>query len=281
MSANRSTWTDDTDLDVALRDLGGLLDMPPAGDVAERVRARIDAERPRRAAVPWWLAIRGRSRRDPASRLRRSLVLAAAAVLLVAAAVTAAIGYGLPGIRILFGPPPSPTPIGATPGVPTPLGDPGLTLGLGTPLTLAEARALVDFPIALPPDPAIGPPDSVYLSGRRLALVWAPARSLPGTAIEGIGLLMIELRATVEEQMIRKLVDAGTTVEPITVDGEAGYWLAGENHRVAYVAPDGSIIDDSARVAGRTLLWTAGGVTYKLEGEFTRDEAIALAETLR
>ena len=281
MSAGRSMWTDGIDV-AALRDLGDALATPAAPDTAARVRARIEAERPRRASVPWWLAIRARGR-GGAPRLRRSILLAAAALLLLAAAVTAAIGYGLPGIQILFGPPPSPTPV---PGAPSssavsPSRDPGPALGLGSRLSLDEAQALVDFAILLPPDPAIGAPDAVYLSGRRVALVWAPAPGLPGTVIEGIGLLLIELHARVDEQTIRKLIDAGTSVEPITVDGAPGYWISGEFHRVAYVAPDGSTIDDSVRVAGNTVLWTVGGITYKLEGEFTRNDAIALAETLR
>lgn len=281
MSADRSMSTIELDLDVALRDLGSRLAAPGATGIAERVRARIEAEQPRRADVPWWRTIRGRAhgserRPDRSRRLRRSLLLAAAGLLLVAAAVTAAVGYGLPGIRILFGPPPSLAP---SPSVPASAA-PGAGLGLGTAMTLEDARAVVDFEIALPGD-GIGPPDAVYLSGGRLALAWGTDPALPGTAQAGLGLLIVELRATVDEEMIEKLVLSGTDVTWVTVDGAPGYWIDGERHFLAYVAPDGTRIDDTLRQVGNSLLWTRDGVTYRLEGELTMDAAIALGETLR
>jgi hypothetical protein len=282
MSEDRSMSTIELDLDVALRELGDLLVGPRATGLAERVRARIEAEQPRRATVPWWLAVLGRARGiergpDRSRRLRRSLLLAVAALLLVVAAVAAAIGYGLPGIRILFGPPPS---IPVSPSVPASAA-PGTGLGLGTALSLDEARDLVDFEIALPGGASIGPPDAVFLSGGRLALAWGTDPALPGTAAEGLGLLIIELRATIDEGMIEKLLRSGTHVEPITVDGAPGYWIEGERHFLAYLAPDGTQIDDTGREVGNSLLWTRDGVTYRLEGELTRDAAIALAETMR
>ena len=262
------------ELESRLRDLGGALGgpaqageltaPPAAGDLAARVRTRIEAEAPRRAGASWW--------RPP---LRRSVILALAALLIAAAAVTAAIGYGLPGIRILFGPPPSLLPSASAP----PSGVPGATLGLGTTLTLEEAAALVDFEVVLPE--GLGPPDAVYLAGSRLALAWGPGPGLPGTAHPGLGLLMVELRASVDAQWIEKLIRTGTQVEAVAVDGAPGYWIEGERHFLAYLAPDGTWIEDSIRGVGNTLLWGRDGVTYRLEGEFERGEAIALAGTLR
>jgi hypothetical protein len=286
MNDDRSMSTSGLDLDAGLRDLGTVLAAPaPASSLAERVRARLEAERPRRAAVPWWLTIRGRERGGReggghAPRLGRSLLLAAAAILLIAAAVTAAIGYGLPGIRILFGPPPSIAPSQSAPASGAP-GAPGATLGLGTPVSLDEARELVDFEIVLPDGAGIGPPDAVYLAGDRLALAWGPDPALPGTAHEGLGLLLVEIDARIDGERIEKLIHSGTLVEAVEVDGAPGYWLAGERHLLAYIGPDGTPIEDSIRAVGNTLLWTRDGVTYRLEGELTRDRALALAETIR
>ncbi|MCI0581914.1 MAG: DUF4367 domain-containing protein [Chloroflexi bacterium] len=286
MTEDRSMSTLELELEVALRDLGAALAVPAAPGLAERVRVRIEAERPRRAAPRWWLPLVRAAGIEPGPRrsLRRSVLLAAAAILLIAAAVTAAIGYGLPGIRILFGPPPSiapttPAATGSAP-LPTPLA-PGATLGLGAPVTLEVARDQLDFEILLPADPAIGPPDAVYLATRRVALAWGPDDALPGTTQPGLGLLLIELRATVDEATIEKLVSSGTVVEEVTVDGAPGYWIAGQRHFFAYIEPDGTRIDDSLREVGSTLVWTRDGITYRLEGELTRDEAVELASSLR
>lgn len=267
------------EFEAALRDLGAAIaaaSPPRDGDLAAAVTRRILSERPRRAtatATPTWLRRGGVA----VPRLRRSALLAAAALLVAAAAVAAAIGYGLPGIRILFGPPPSIVPTASVPAS----GAPGATLGLGTPLTLDEAGALVDFEILLPPDPAIGPPDAVYLAAGRVALAWGPDPALPGTAAEGLGLLLLELRATVDHDWIEKLIQVGTHVERVTVDGADGYWISGERHFLTFIAPDGSVIEDAIREVGNTILWTRDGITYRLEGELTRDDAIALAATLR
>lgn len=275
MSTERPMPAPDIDaaLEIALRDLGSALETQPrAGDLAAAVSRRIQAERPHRATATW-LRLGGAA----VPRLRRSTLLAAAALLVAAAAVAAAIGYGLPGIRIFFGPPPS---IAPTPTI-SASAAPGATLGLGTPITLDEARALVDFEVLLPPDPAIGPPEAVYLAGSRIALAWAPAPVLPGTAAAGLGLLLLELRATVDGNWIEKLIQAGTHVERITVDGADGYWISGERHFLTFIAPDGAVIEDATREVGNTLMWTRDGVTYRLEGDFERDSALALALELR
>ena len=296
MSGDRSMSVNELDLDAALRDLGSVLLTPagatrgaltPAGapaaptatpDLAASVRARIEAEQPRRATVPWWLELLQPAAIGRAPRIRRSVLLAGAALLLAAAAVTAAIGYGLPGIRILFGPPPSLT---APTETARPSSPPGATLGLGGRVTLDDARGRVDFPILLPADPAIGPPDAVYLAGPRLTLVWAPRPGLPGTADPRIGLLLVELHARIDEAMIQKNIDSGTSVERVTIGGAPGYWIAGERHMITYLDASGVPILDSERVVGNTLVWTADGITYRLEGELTRIDAIALAESLR
>lgn len=253
------------DLELALRQLGPDLSAPTAGPAfAERVRARIEAEQPRRAGASWW-----------PRPVRRSLALALAALLIAAAAVTAAIGFGLPGLRIIFGPVET-----ASPGATIPPGAPGSSLGLGTPVTLEEARELVQFEVVLPGD-ATGPPDVVYVAGRRVSLVWAPAPELPGTANPGVGLLIMELEGVPNQDMVQKMIQSGTHVEAITVDGAAGYWIAGDSHILEFIAPDGTLIRDSRRIAGNTLVWTQDGITYRLEGEFERDAALELAVTLR
>jgi hypothetical protein len=271
MSAERSIQPPAApDLEAGLRDLALVVEPAamPGPDLAARVRARIEGERPRRAVAPWW--------RPP---IRRSVVLALAALLVAAAAVGAAIGYGLPGLRILLGPVPTPTAQAPAPTAAT--SAPGATLGLGTPLTLEEASGLVDLEVLVPSDPAVGPPDAVYLAGRRLALVWGPDPALPGTAVAGVGLLLIEIRAGLDEGMVQKIIDSGTPVEAVEVDGAPGYWLSGDSHELLFIGPDGEVIPDSRRLADNTLVWTRDGVTYRLEADLDLGAALELAASLR
>jgi hypothetical protein len=103
---------------------------------------------------------------------------------------------------------------------------------------------------------------------------------MPGTAREGLGLLLVEIDGRVEPASVEKLIRTGTHVEPVTVAGAAGYWIAGAHHFLSYIAPDGSRIEDTMREVGNALLWTRDGVTHRLEGELTLDQAIKLAESL-
>ena len=69
----------------------------------------------------------------------------------------------------------------------------------------------------------------------------------------------------------------GTTIEPVTVDGAAGYWLGNGVHEFFYLDTQGNPQPDTARLAANTLLWERDGVTYRLESALDRDAALALA----
>jgi hypothetical protein len=270
----------DTELEATLRDLTRSIAFPrtldPAAgpDIAARVRARV-------ASMP---APRGRSWRPFGGfrPMRRGLVLALAA-LLVLAAIAGAVGLGLPGIRIFFGegtPSPGATP-GASSASPTTHGSttPGALLGLGAVVTLEDAERIAGFDAILPPS-ADGPPDVVYIAGRRMALVWAPSPAFPDIGSEGVGLLINEFRGHVSDGYYQKVLSDDTRVEPVTVGGSPGYWIEGV-HFFTYVDETGKDVDDSHRVVGDTLIWTTGEMTYRIETSLGKDAAIALAESLR
>lgn len=283
---------DDDALAAALRDLGGAIEVPPGAtpaladaaadatagpDLAARARARIVAaggERDRGPGVGGWF---GRAGRRP---LRRGLVLALAA-LLVLAAIAAAVTTWLPGIRIVFGDGPPPTaatsPSGA---IGSPLGPIGSTLGLGTNVTLDEAEGLAGIDLVLPPDPAIGPPDAVFVNAGRVSLVWAPRPGLPEAGSDGIGLLISEFRGLVDDGYYRKVLNAPASVTEVTVEGARGFFISGPPHYFVYVDETGRQVDASHRVVGDTLIWSGGDVTYRLESGLDMDEAIRLAESL-
>ncbi len=274
----------DETLGGALRDLGSSLAFPSAGgeagrqDVAGLARARIVALdiRPSRAGTRRWFGLGLRP-------MRRGLVLAVAA-LLVLAAIAGAIGLGLPGLRIIFGdvptqrPTASPTASRSASASPTPLGS---GLGLGTVLPLADAEARIGFDIVLPPDPAIGPPDVAYVLGRRVNLIWASGPGLPETDVNGIGLLISEFEGRVDPGFYNKIIDSGSRLTRVTVDGSQGWWISGAPHFFYYIDPEGNAVEDTHRQVGDTLIWSTGDVTYRLESSLGMEAAISLAESLR
>lgn len=258
----------DDALEAALRGLSTSVAFPdptPPGieDLAARARRRIVAA----GVAP------ARGRGWP---LRRSFVLAFAALLTLAVAATA-VGLWLPGLRIAFGDLPSPAPTTAGPAS----GPPGSSLGLGSAVSLEEAEAISGLDLRLPADPSVGPPDVVYVGAlRQVSLVWAPSAILPPTDNGGVGLLMTEYDGRLDVGYFEKLVDSDATVEEVSVGGARGYWISGPPHFFYFVDRSGQGLEDSHRVVGDTLVWTSGGITYRLESALGRDGAIRLAESL-
>ncbi len=304
MSAPRRMAVDDAALAAALRDLATAIDWPAATsattetDLASRVAARLApaassaspaARSPVRPATPriTW--------RRPA---RRAVLLAAAAVLLLAA-VAAAVGLGLPGIRIQLGggptfnppsnaaPPSSPSAAGThqpsgSPALSSAAPGAGLALGVLTPLDKLDAAA--GRHIALPTDPAIGPPDAAWLDARRagqVALVWAARPGLPETLTPGIGLILMSFDGTVADGYYTKVVDAGTTATPIDVGADRGFWIDGDPHFFFYSTADGHQVDDDRRWVGRALLWSDGRTTQRLETALSQADALRIAGSVR
>jgi len=283
----------DDDLAGALRQLATSIAFPSAvpaeptaPDLAARARRRIEQNPPRRSI--WQrLGLRGRP-------MRRGLVLALVA-LLVLAAVAGAVGLGLPGLRIIFGNPPSPSSISnlsPTPSSgpsPTPSGPGpsatiqplGGSLGLGDALPFADVERQAGFDVLLPTDPPVGPPDVSYLNGQRVALVWATRPALPETNTLGIGLVIVEFRGTVDQGYYEKILGGETNITPVTVDGGRGYWISGGPHFFFYTDAKGQVVTDESRVVGDVLIWATADVTYRLETSLDKAAAIKLAESLR
>jgi hypothetical protein len=254
-------------------------------DPARRARLRIEAGAGHRR--PSWWPFGGAGVRS----LRRSFVLAVIA-LVVLAAIVGAIGFGVPGIRIIFtgGATPSPqaTPLLPTsPPAPTPTpsptvpGPPGSGLGLGFMTTLTEASNLAGFAVELPTDPAVGPPDTIWFREGRVSLVWASRPGLPDTEAVGIGLLVTEFRGSVEEDLFQKMLGPDTTLTPVTVGDEGGWWIDGAPHDFVYLDSRGEVIFDTRRAVGDTLIWTKNELTFRMETSLGRAASIGLAETIR
>jgi hypothetical protein len=94
-------------------------------------------------------------------------------------------------------------------------------------------------------------------------------------------LVLSQLRGAVWDGFVKKAAGTGTRVEEVEVDGERGLFVSGDEHYVMFVGPDYLVQDERTFLAGTVLLWNRGPFLYRLEGDFTRDEAIELAESLR
>lgn len=155
-------------------------------------------------------------------------------------------------------------------------------LALGRPVSLDEAERLSPGP--LPRPGGLGTPSAVF-AGRPaggVTLVWAPDDALPAVLDHGVGLLVTAFPGRVQqpEPVIGKRTSDGGAVEPVRVDGEPAYWVAGEPHEMTYLDEEGTLQEDTARLSGNTLMWTRDGVTYRLESALPLPDALRLAESL-
>jgi hypothetical protein len=240
---------DHPDIESALREVGTRLDVPePPADLTTAVLARLDEPAPRPR---------------PGARLVPRLVAAAVAALLalavamtvsptVRAAVLDFLRIG--GVEIHHEPAPVP-----------PASDP--VLPGERVVTLDEARAAAAFDVRVPA--RLGDPDSVRVADGDPPRV-VSLRYYPGVRVD-------EFDGTLAP-VVAKVANAEDVVVT-TVGGRPGVWVP-RPHPVIYLDRDGVEHEEAARLATRTLIWEADGVTYRVEGDLTRAEAVAIAESL-
>ncbi|GAB1510240.1 hypothetical protein [Actinophytocola sp. KF-1] len=229
------------DLESALRALGTRLAVPDPPDVTGAVLARIAEPAPAR----WW-------RRVLAAVVAALVALATAMVVSPAVRATVFDFLRIGGVEIQHGPAP------VTPSMDPPM--PG-----ERDVTLEQARAAVDFPLRLPA--GLGPPGAVRLgAGDRVVTM-----AFGGVRVDQFdgGL----------DPMFTKFASAAD-VHHVTVDGAPAIWVD-RPHPVLYTDRDGNLRDESARLAGSTLIWEHDGVTYRVEGDLSQQRAIAIGESLR
>ena len=149
--------------------------------------------------------------------------------------------------------------------------------GLGDPVTLETAGGLAGFEVAEPGASPLGPPDEIRFdpltAGGQVAFVWLD----DGGAVTA---LLTEFRAPLGFEFVEKLAGPGTEVTPVDVEGGRGIWLEGEPHGFYYLDAAGQPRDETLRLARNTLLWERGPLTFRLEGDLTREQALAVARSL-
>ena len=214
-------------LEELLDDLGTAVAFPATPPIAAFV-----ADRLRQPSRRPWL---GR----PVSR---ALVLALLATVLLVG-IAAAIGIALGGLRVVFGPAPSP--------LPSMLAGPGL----GEPTTLAEARDTVTF-------------------------LYRERDGFPADPSTNVGLIVTQFRADIGPEVFEKLVNSGVRVTATHVGDRDAWWIAGGEHFFFYRDAQGNVVDTTLRLAGDTLIWEEAGVTHRVEGAPSLADAIRVAESL-
>ena len=242
----------DPRVEAALRDLGGDIDWPPTVDFASRLLLGEPAH-PRRRRTAWVAAL-----------LAVLLVIS----FLPAARRAVANLLEVAGIRFEFG---------DAPELP-----PHSTIPLGELTDLDGARDAVDFPIRIPA--GLDPPASIHLMqwplGTQVFLVWPASDGLPEVGDSGIGVLFAQFRADLDDPFFSKIVQEGTTVDRVSVDGADAFWLAGAPHVFMFETGRRDLVEDSTRLTGNVLVWDAEGVTYRLESGLDLEASLAIAESL-
>jgi hypothetical protein len=248
----------DDRLDGELRALGQTLVVAaPADDLVEQVLVRLPGEPlPTRPGDRGW----GRTRR------RRLVAVIIALVLLglgltppVRAAVVEWLRIG--GVLVRTAPPvtgPSPTPS------PPPT--------IGPTVTLAQAKALVDFPVGVPEE--LGPPDRISVSTDRkvVAMDWGPGADQ---------LHLDQFDGELSWMFLKRTRDS---FQVTSVDGQDAVWFA-TPHQISYIDRDGRERTEQSRIAGPCLVWERGvggrRVTMRLEGNQSLLDAVGAAESVR
>lgn len=236
--------TDDR-LEAALRDLGGHLDVPGTPDVTAAVRARLSTK-PKPSKVRAVLAT------------ALALLLAFAIALAVSPEVRAGVSTFLRFAGIEFNsdpPPPLPTTTTTTTDTASVL--PPL-LPRERIVTLEEARR--KFPVIVPQ--RLGTLKEVHVSDRVVSLLYDNAR-------------VDEFNGTISGIMTKFAQQ--DQLEQIKVNGVDGYWV-NTPHEVVYEDARQLTWTEAPRLAGRTLIWQVGTTTLRLEGDFTKEQALAIAE---
>lgn len=210
-----------------------------------------------------------------AHRSRRRRLLVAAAMLVVAVALTLAVApareavarwLGIGAVELRTGSADSPTPAGGSTGRTTSPGPAG-------PLDVDALERSLPFDVRLLDPTLAGAPLGAAVDER-------VATGLVEVRYGDVTLVQIASLPG-EPAVVGKTLRPGTEVAPVGVRGRPGFWISGSPHELAYLAPDGSFATDTVRRAGDVLLWEEDGVTYRIEGAPSLDRALALAASLR
>ena len=257
---------DERDLERTLSEIGRRI-VPSSRDLWPAVRARIAERR----AAPWWTRLGWEPRALAPIGATLVVILAAAFLLTPELAARAAQVLGIPGVQIYR--------VGETPTVqPT---APAVSFPGQRVATLAEASRVAAFTVRAPT--ALGEPSAIYVetSPVRVTIVYTSVPGIAQSAQANVSAIVVEFRGAIDTQLMAKVIGPNTTLDAVPFGSSVGYWLAGQPHQFFFRDPAGNVMPETLRLAGNTLLWEEGGVTYRLEAEVGRDEALRIASSMR
>ena len=258
------------DLEHDLTDLANDIDWPRA-DIVGAVGHRLRTE-----TVP----VTSFSRRR-GWRVALAAAVAVAAAVLMLPASRAAIGSWL-GVRgdhiearsTASATPPPPATSAAVP----------TELQLGPQVALGDVRAQVGFTMPVPRAEGFDHPDEVHVShpprNGEATLLYRSRPGLPPTGSSDVGMLITAFQADIEPAFFDKVVDPGTRVETVTVQGRTGYWIEGAPHEFFYRDASGEVVPETLRLAANVLLWETNGITVRIESALARDEVVRVADAM-
>ena len=162
-----------------------------------------------------------------------------------------------------------------------------IPVGFGETTTLSHARQRLPFTFSVPRYADLGDPDAVSIDAQVadgiVTLWWQSNRhgSIPTNPTQPAWALAFSaFRGSLETQSLVKILPQGTTVVPIEVNGDSGFWIAGAPHDLFVTTGQGSFSTITNRLATNTLMWQHGDVTYRLEANIDLAAAIAIANTV-
>lgn len=149
----------------------------------------------------------------------------------------------------------------------------GVAFGERTQLDAVEA--VVGFAPELPRLDGLTEPDVYVRSDVAGGLVTLLYDSAPGTP----GLVVTEFE-TAGEVAIKQL-EPGVSFREVVIEPETrGFWIEGGAHTIAFFGADGSLIEDSARLVGNTLVWQRDDLTFRIEAALSLDEVLDIARSI-
>ena len=140
-------------------------------------------------------------------------------------------------------------------------------LDYGESVSREEAVRRVGFELV-----DLGEPDGIHVRGLAASLVYG--------RVTKPRLVLTQVRGRVWAGFVKKVGSSGTRIDQLTVDGEPGLFISGDQHFVMYLDEGGGVRDERTYLAGTVLLWNSGPLLLRLEGDLTREEALELAESI-
>ena len=249
----------------------------------EGLSVAVEWPEPRDLTASVMAAVAVPAHREPRRRATLRFAVAAAVALVVGSAVLVASPaartavarlLGFPGIAVEVTPDRTPPPTDPA------LQDSSVNLELGEEVSLAHAADIVDFPIRRL-DVSTRP--TVHLDagvvGGIVTLVYPPGPGLPAAGETGVGALFTQLVGGDAPDYVKGSA-GGAGLRPTSVDGQFALWLTGPSHVIARRS-DGTETREETRLAANTLLWSDGGITYRMESALPLRRAVELAESLQ